>query len=181
MDAPAAWTLALVARAKGKSVKDLIVFILDRPRHTDLITEIRNSGARIVLRQDGDIAGALMACMPESDVDVLMGVGGVLEGVIVACAVKSLGGGMLGRLAPQGENEMEDCRTSGYDIHQIRNCDELVASDDVYVSATGITTGPLLRGVKYHGDRATSNSLIFRGRTMVKRDILAEHLIQTTH
>ena len=179
MDAPAAWTLALVGRAKSKPVSDLTVFILDRPRHADLITEIRNSGARVMLRPDGDIAGALMACIAESRVDVLMGIGGVLEGVIVACAVISLGGGMLGRHAPQSDEESGKCQDSGYDLHQILTGDELVTSDDVYLAATGITTGPLLSGVDYHGERARSNSLILRGRTKTRRDIHAQHLIQS--
>jgi fructose-1,6-bisphosphatase II len=178
LDAPAAWTLALVARAKRKSVNDLIVFILDRPRHHDLITEIRNAGARVMLRQDGDIAGALMASMPENDVDILMGIGGILEGVLAACAVKSLGGGMIGRLAPQNEAEVESCQAAGQDTKQILNCDELVRSSDVYVAATGITSGPLLSGIRYHGNRARSNSLILRGRTMTRREMRAEHLIR---
>jgi fructose-1,6-bisphosphatase II len=177
LDAPAAWTLALIGRAKGKPVKDLTVFILDRPRHADLIEEIRNSSARVMLRQDGDIAGALMACVPDSRVDVLMGIGGVLEGVVVACAVKSLGGGMLGRLAPQSDGEREICQSCGYDTQQILTGDDLVSSNDVYVAATGITTGPLLAGVNYHGDKASSNSLIFRGMTMTMREMLAEHLL----
>jgi fructose-1,6-bisphosphatase II len=177
LDAPAAWTLALVGRAKSKPVSDLTVFILDRPRHADLITEIRNSGARVVLQPDGDIAGALMACMPESKVDVLMGIGGVLEGVIVACAVKSLGGGMLGRLAPQSEAESDACKASGYDIQLILNCDELVTSNDVYFAVTGITTGPLLSGIEYHGNKAKSNSFILRGMTKTRRKMVSEHQI----
>ena len=181
MDAPAAWTLALVARAKGKSVSDLTVFILDRPRHEDLITEIRTSGARVVLRPDGDIAGALMACMPDSKIDLLMGVGGILEGVLVACAVKSMGGCMIGRLAPQDEEEVEICQEYSYDTKRIMKCNELVSSDDVYVAVTGITTGPLLSGISYHRDRATSNSLILRGRTMTRREMSAEHLIQAAN
>ena len=179
MDAPAAWTLALIARAKGKSVNDLTVFILDRPRHEDLIAEIRTSGARVVLRPDGDIAGALMACMPDSTIDVLMGVGGILEGVLVACAVRSMGGCMIGRLAPQDEGEMETCQEYSYETDRIMKCNELVSSDDVYVSVTGITTGPLLTGINYHGNRATSNSLILRGRTMTRREMYAEHLIHS--
>ena len=103
MHAPAAWTLALVARLKNKPVRDLVVFVLDRPRHEDLIEEIRMAGARVLLRSDGDIAGALMAAYPGSGVDLLMGVGGIAEGVIAACAVKALGGTMLARLAPQAQ------------------------------------------------------------------------------
>lgn len=178
LDAPAAWTLALVARAKGKSVNDLTVFILDRPRHHDLITEVRNSGARVILQQDGDIAGALMACMPDNDVDILMGVGGILEGIVAACAVRSLGGGMIGRLAPQNEDQRERCQSASLDTRLILGCSELVKSSDVYVAVTGITTGPLLTGIRYHGNRARSNSLLLRGRTMTRRDIHADHMIE---
>lgn len=177
MDAPAAWTLALVARAKSKSVSDLTVFILDRPRHSDLIAEVRTSGARVVLRPDGDIAGALMACVPDSQVDLLMGIGGVLEGLIVACAVKALGGAMLGRLAPQSENERQNLEKEGQEINRILTDDQLVSSKDVFFSATGITTSPLLSGIRYHGERAYSNSLILRGITMIRRDMHAEHQI----
>ena len=179
VDAPAAWTLALVGRAKDKSVNDLTVFILDRPRHADLIDEIRATGARVVLRPDGDIAGALMACSTDSSVDILMGVGGVLEGLIIACAVKSLKGAMLGRLAPQDEGERSAVAEAGYDLNRILTCDDLVASEDVYFAATGITTGPMLTGISYHGERASSNSLILRGVTRTKRSIVAEHLIDS--
>ena len=101
LDAPAAWTLALIARVKHKELRDLVVFVLDRPRHADLIEEIRIAGARVSLHSDGDIGGAILAATPGSNVDVLMGIGGVAEGVTAACAVKALGGSMLGRLSPQ--------------------------------------------------------------------------------
>jgi len=126
MDAPAAWTLALVARVKKKEMHDLVVFVLDRPRHQDLIEEIRAAGARAMLRSDGDVAGALLAATPNTNVDVLMGVGGVPEGVIAACAVKALGGGMLGRLAPQSVEERETIKAAGLDSRQILNCYQLV-------------------------------------------------------
>ncbi|MGD8599144.1 MAG: fructose-bisphosphatase class II, partial [Anaerolineae bacterium] len=105
MDAPAAWTVALVARLKEKRVRDIVVFVLDRPRHQDLIEEVRTAGARVMLRSEGDIFGALQAATPDSGVDLLMGAGGVSEGVIAACAIKALGGGMLGRLSPQSDDE----------------------------------------------------------------------------
>ena len=119
MHAPAAWTLALVARLKNKPVRDLVVFVLDRPRHEDLIEEIRMAGARVLLRSDGDIAGALMAAYPGSGVDLLMGVGGIAEGVIAACAVKALGGTMLARLAPQSKAELAATQAAGLDIHKV--------------------------------------------------------------
>jgi fructose-1,6-bisphosphatase II len=178
LDAPAAWTLALVARAKRKRVADLTVFALDRPRHADLIVEIRKAGAHVMLRSDGDIAGALLACSPDSEVDILWVVGGVPEGLIAACAVKAAGGAILGRLAPQSEAEQDGLLEAGLDTRRILTQDELVTSDDVYFAATGITDGPLLSGVRYAGGRATSNSIIMRGETQTRRIIHAEHPLE---
>lgn len=121
MDAPAAWTLALVARVKQKEIRNLVVFVLDRTRHAALIEEIRQAGARVMLRTDGDIAGALMTASPGQGVDLLLGVGGVPEGVIAACAVKALGGAMLGRLAPERGRACRDCsRRTGPPAHSQR-------------------------------------------------------------
>jgi fructose-1,6-bisphosphatase II len=175
MDAPAAWTLALIARVKQKEIRDLIVFVLDRPRHADLIDEIRAAGARVMLRGDGDIAGALLAASPEGRVDILMGVGGVSEGVIGACAVKALGGAMLVRLAPQSEAERSAVIAAGRNTRQILSCDELIASDQLFFAATGISDGPLLSGVRYQGDRAETQSIVLRYDTGTRRIILTEH------
>ena len=123
MDAPAAWTLALVARVKQKPVRDLVVFVLNRPRHRHLIEEIRAAGARAMLRTDGDVAGSLLAAAPDIGVDILMGTGGVPEGVITACATKAMGGGMLGRLAPQSEEERAAIEAAGLDTQSILTCD----------------------------------------------------------
>ena len=177
IDAPAAWTLALVARAKGKKVKNLIVTVLDRPRHRDLIEEIRSAGARVILRPDGDIAGALLACAPDSDVDVLMGIGGTLEGLIVACAVKALGGGMLARIEPQSDEERNAVKEAGINTELIFSCSDLVDSNEVFFTATGITEGPLLSGITYRGNRARTNSMILRGITKTRRIIHAEHVL----
>jgi fructose-1,6-bisphosphatase II len=177
LDAPAAWTLALIARAKQKQIRDLMVFVLDRPRHADLIEEIRTAGARVMLRGDGDISGAVMAASPDGIVDALMGIGGAPEGVIAACAVKSSGGAMLVRLAPQSEAEQTRVLEAALDPHRILSCNELVTSDQVFFSATGITNGPMLAGVRYHGDRAETHSLILRGETGTRRIMQAEHLI----
>ncbi len=171
MDAPAAWTLALVARVKGVPVRDLVVFVLDRPRHQHLIEEIRAAGARILLRSDGDIAGALMAAYPGSGVDVLMGIGGVAEGVIAACAVKALGGMMLGRLAPQSEAEAQAVAAAGMDVRSVLTCNELVNSNEIFFAATGITDGVLLSGVHYHGQEAETESLVLRCETGTRRII----------
>jgi fructose-1,6-bisphosphatase II len=177
LDAPAAWTLALVARAKGKKVKNLTVTVLDRPRHVDLIEEIREAGARVILRPDGDIAGALLACVPDSNVDVLMGIGGTLEGLIVACAVKALGGGMLARIEPQSEAERAKVKEAGINTELIFSCSELVNTNEVFFTATGITEGPLLSGITYRGNRANTNSMILRGTTRTRRTIHAEHVL----
>jgi fructose-1,6-bisphosphatase II len=177
MGAPAAWTLGLVARVKDKQVRDLVVFVLNRPRHRHLIEEIRSAGARAVLRNDGDIAGALLAATPDIGVDLLMGIGGVSEGVIAACAVKALSGGMLGRLAPQSDEERAAVQSAGLDATQILTSDELVTSDQIFFAATGITDGRLLAGVRYHRNRARTESLILRSETGTRRLIRAEHLI----
>jgi fructose-1,6-bisphosphatase II len=178
LDAPAAWTLALVARAKGKPVRDLIVFVLSRPRHQNLIREIRAAGARTMLRTDGDIVGALMAASPHGSVDVMMGTGGVPEGVLAACAAKAMAGGMLGRLFPQSVEEQEAVRAAGLDTRQILTCSELVSSNEVFFAATGITDGSLLSGVHYHGDEAETESLVLRGETGTRRFIRAEHRLK---
>jgi fructose-1,6-bisphosphatase II len=175
MEAPAAWTLALIARAKRKAVRDLQVIVLDRPRHYDLIEEIRSAGARVLLRADGDTAGALIAATPQADADVLMGVGGVPEGVTAACAVRALGGGILGRLAPQGDEEREAIAAAGLNVQQILTCDELVTSDQIFFAATGVTHGPILAGVQYHGNEATTHSMVLRGETGTRRIIHTKH------
>lgn len=177
MDAPAAWTLALIARVKKKRIGDLVVFVLDRPRHQDLIDEIRTTGARIMVRDQGDISGALMAASMDVNVDLLIGVGGISEGVIAACAIKSLGGAMLGRLAPQTAAERAAVEDAGLDTQQILTCEELIAGEDIYFAATGITDGALLSGIRYHGRFAETDSIIIRCKTGTKRKIHAEHLL----
>jgi fructose-1,6-bisphosphatase II len=177
MNAPAAWTLALIARAKGKLVRDLVVFVLERPRHGHLIAEIRAAGARAMLRSDGDVAGALMAATPDIGVDVLMGVGGVSEGMIGACAVKAMRGGMLARLAPQSGEERAAIQAARLDTRRILTCDELVSTDKIFFAATGITDGSLLSGVKYHGNEARTESLVLRCETGTRRVIHAEHVL----
>ena len=179
MDAPAAWTLALVARAKQKRVSDLVVFVLNRPRHADLVQEIRTAGARVMLRSEGDIAGALMSIFPDGGLDVLLGTGGIAEGLLAACAVKATGGAMLGRLAPQSAEERAAATSEGLDARRVLSVDELVTGNETFFAVTGITDGPLLAGIRYHGERATSNSMILRGETHTRRTIRAEHLLGT--
>lgn len=177
LDAPAAWTLALVARVKSKDVRDLAVIVLDRPRHRDLIEEIRAAGARIILRSEGDAEGALEAAFEDSNADILMGIGGVAEGVIAACAVRALGGGMLSRLAPQSQEEAEAIRKAGYDRHRILTCNELVASNNIYFAATGITGGPIMRAIRYRGRYVETHSIVLRAATGSRRIIQAEQLL----
>lgn len=177
LDAPIAWTLALIARLKKKPIHDLVVFMLERPRHQKLVEEVRAAGARVWLRADGDVSGAILAAMPESSVDLLLGIGGVAEGTLAACAVNALGGGMLGRFAPQSREEKERMEEAGLSLGQIYSGREILKNEEVYIAATGITNGSLLRGIEFKGDRAESNSLILRGETGTRRIINAEHLI----
>jgi fructose-1,6-bisphosphatase II len=177
LDAPAAWTLALVGRAKNRSVTTLTVFVLDRPRHKDLIDEIRAAGAHVMLAPDGDIVGGLMACLQGTGVDLLMGIGGVVEGLISACAVKATNGAMLVRLAPQSEEGTGAIVTAGFDSKRILTLDDLVTSDKVFFAATGINDSAILSGVKYEGEMAKSNSLLLRGETKTRRIMYSEHLI----
>ena len=177
LDAPAAWVLALIARVKKKKVSDLVVFVLNRARHKDLINEIRTAGARIMLRDQGDISGALMAASTDVNVDILMGVGGINEGVISACAVKSLGGAMLGRLAPQSPKESAAVIEAGLDTNEILTCSDLVSGQDIYFAATGITDGVMLSGISYHGKMAETESMVVRCKTKTMRKIQAEHLL----
>jgi len=178
MDAPAAWTLALVARAKHKEVRDLVVFVLDRPRHADLVAEIRAAGAHVLLRSGGDVAGALMACLRGGKVDLLMGTGGVPQGLMAACAVKAARGAMLGRLSARTAMEAAALRASDPDARRIRTADEIVSGPYAFFVATGITDSPLLSGVRYHGPNAESNSIILRAETHTRRTIAAEHMLQ---
>ena len=180
LDAPVAWTLAHVARGKNKKVRDLVVFVLNRPRHKHLIDEICTAGARVILRSQGDIAGAIMAASPQVHVDLLMGIGGVTEGVIAACGIKSLGGAMLCRLAPQNEQERTALQDTEIDTTQILSCEELVSGNDVFFVATGVTDGKLMSGVRYHGERAQTESIILRCKTKTRRVVITEHSIEAS-
>jgi fructose-1,6-bisphosphatase II len=151
------------------------VFVLDKPRHEKLIDDLRKAGVRVLLRTDGDVAGALMAARPESGVDALMGIGGTPEGVIAACAVRALGGAMLGQLAPQLPDEIENVKNARMDTQQVLTESDLVQSDDVFFAATGITDGVLLQGVHYGPDGPTTASLVMRGKTGTVRTVIAEH------
>jgi fructose-1,6-bisphosphatase II len=177
LDAPAAWTLALVARAKGKEVEDLTVFVLNRKRHRNLITEIREAGAHVMLRDEGDVSGALLAGRPDNHVDLLMGVGGITEGLIAACALRATDGEMVARLRPQSEEERAEVLAAGLDTERVLITKEIVSTDQVFFAATGITDGSLLSGVRYGGKCARSSSLVMRGQTKTRRKIHTEHLL----
>lgn len=175
LSAPITETLSAIAAALQKPLRDLTVFVLDKPRHQKLIADIRESGARVLLRTDGDVAGALMAAMPNSGVDVLMGIGGTPEGVLAACALRALGGAMLGQLAPQKPGEREAVEAAGLDLSRVLTEADLVQSDDVFFAATGVTDGVLMPGVHYTSEGASTVSLVMRGRTGTIRRIYAEH------
>ena len=165
IDAPVEENLRSIARAIGKDVDDLIVFVLDKPRHEKLIRKIREAGARIQLHSDGDVAGALMAVDPRSEVDVMIGTGGTPEGVLAACAIKGIGGQIFARLDPQSYMEREALQNAGIDIRQIHTVDTLIRSDEVFFAATGISGGTFLRGVEYTRVGAVTHSMVIRGKT----------------
>jgi len=175
IEAPPRENVAAVARAKHCSPHDVTVIILDRPRHADLISEVRETGARIKLITDGDVAGAIMAAREGTGIDLLLGVGGTPEGVIAACAVKCLGGIILGQLAPRDDAERARALAAGHDLDRVLTTDDLVASDDAFFAATGITNGELLAGVRYRAGGATTHSLVMRARSGTVRTISSEH------
>ena len=178
IDAPVAENLRKIARAKGEEVEDLTTVILDRPRHEELIQEVRQTGARIRLIPDGDVAGALMTAWPASGIDVLLGIGGTPEGVLAACALKAMGGNIQGKLYARDEEELNRGREMGYDFDRVLYMNDLVSSDDVFFAATGITNGELLRGVEYFGHGARTDSLVVRGLTGTVRQIIATHRLE---
>lgn len=175
LDAPIAHTLSATAKALGKNVEDLIIFVLDKPRHRELIAQIRAAGARIQLHTDGDVAGALMAVDPASSVDLMMGTGGTPEGVLAACAIKALGGEILAQLDPQSEHELEQIREFGLNTKEILNTDALIRDDNVFFAATGISGGTFLGGVEYTGTGAVTHSMVLRGKTGTFRRITSTH------
>jgi fructose-1,6-bisphosphatase II len=175
LDAPVADNLAAVARARGKHLHDLVVVIIDRPRHDDLVREVRACGARIRLIPDGDVAGALLTAMPDAPIDVLLGVGGSPEGVIAACGLRCLGGDIQGRLVARTPEEQRRGEELGFDFQRILHIDDLVRSNDIFFAATGITNGDLLHGVDYFGHGARTDSMVIRGLTGTYRRIQAFH------
>ncbi|MBM3691462.1 MAG: class II fructose-bisphosphatase [Actinobacteria bacterium] len=175
INAPVIHNLTKVAKAKSKRLSDITVMVLNRNRNQTLIDDIRNAGSRIRLIQDGDVAASVMAARPNTGVDMLMGIGGTPEGVIAACAMKTLGGTMQGRLAPQLPEEIKAVNEQGLDITKVLTIDELVRSDNAFFAATGITDGELLKGVRYQAEGATTDSIALRALSGTTRRVLGEH------
>lgn len=163
------------AKALGRAPRDITVIIMDRPRHEDLIKEVREAGARIRLITDGDVAGAIMAGRPDTGVDLLLGVGGTPEGTIAACALKCFGGVIQGKLAPRDDDERQRAREAGHVLDRKLDADDLVHSDDVFFAATGITDGELMSGVRYQAEIAYTDSLVMRSRSGTLRRIQSQH------
>jgi fructose-1,6-bisphosphatase II len=164
-----------VAKAKGVRVTDVRVVVLERDRHEQLIGELRQAGAHVNLIRDGDVAPAIAAARPETGVDLLYGIGGTPEGVISAAALKTVGGGIQAKLWPRNDAERQELLDEGYDLERVLMTDDLVAGDDVFVAATGVTTGALLRGVRYVRDGAVTDSIALRSRSGTVRRIEARH------
>ena len=164
-----------VAKAKGMSVSDITVVVLNRPRHDVLLKEIREAGARIRLIQDGDVAAAIETARPETGIDLLMGIGGTPEGVITAAAMICLGGSIQGLLHPKDADEKERAIAASHDLKKVLSTRDLINSDDVFLSATGITDGELLRGIRYTSYGSISESLVMRGKSQTVRLIQTEH------
>lgn len=164
-----------VAKAKGSSVSDVTVVLLDRPRHAQIAEEIRQIGARIRYISDGDVAGSISAARPGTGIDLLLGIGGTPEGIISACAMKCVGGTIQGRLWPKDDDERQRAIDAGHDLDRVLSTDDLVTGDNCFFVATGITTGSLLRGIRYYAGGATTYSLVMRSRSGTIRTIEAEH------
>jgi fructose-1,6-bisphosphatase II len=173
--APVAENIARIAKIKKGSSSDVTVCVLDRPRHTELMQQIRDTGARIRLISDGDVAGAIAAARPDSGTDILIGTGGTPEGIIAAAAMRCMGGALQGRLAPTDDDERQKAVDAGHDLDRILNTNDLVAGENVFFTATGVTDGDLLRGVRYSGGGAHTQSIVMRSKSGTVRMIDAYH------
>jgi fructose-1,6-bisphosphatase II len=175
LDRPLPETLQLIAREKGTGIEDVTVMMLKRDRHDDAVAEIRQAGARIRFISHGDVSAALLAVQPDSPVDLLWGIGGTPEGVISAASIKCMGGQMLGRLWPRNDEERQAAIDGGYDLDEVLDVNRLVAGNDVFFAATGVTDGDVLQGVHYTARGATTESLVMRSRSGTVRRIHARH------
>ena len=173
--APVGENIRRVAKAKEVGVADVTVTVLDRPRHRDLIAEIRRTGARIRFISDGDVAGAISAARPNTGVDMLIGIGGTPEGVIAAAALKCMGGEIQGKLWPQTDEERARARDAGLNLDQVLLTDDLVRGNNVFFCATGVTDGDLLRGVHYRAGGCTTQSIVMRSKSGTVRMIDGYH------
>jgi fructose-1,6-bisphosphatase II len=175
IEAPPRENVERVARAKGVKPSDVSVVVLERDRHETLIGELRDLGAKVLLIPDGDVAPAIAAAQPGTGVDLLMGIGGTPEGVIAAAALKCVGGGVQGRLWPRTDEERQQLIAAGYDVDRVLTTDDLVSGEDVFVAATGVTSGALLRGVRSTPEGAVTDSIVMRSRSGTVRRIEASH------
>ncbi|MFJ7292086.1 class II fructose-bisphosphatase [Streptomyces collinus] len=175
INAPVSVNIRRVAKAKRSAPEDVTVVILDRPRHEGIIKEIRETGARIKLISDGDVAGSILALREGTGVDLLLGIGGTPEGIISACAVKCLGGTIQGKLWPKDDEERQRALDAGHDLDRVLTTEDLVTGENVFFVATGITDGELLRGVRYRAENATTDSIVMRSRSGTVRRISSEH------
>jgi fructose-1,6-bisphosphatase II len=173
--APIGENIRRVAKAKSVSVSDLTVCILDRPRHEQLIADVRDAGARCRLISDGDVAGAISACRPNTSTDMLAGVGGTPEGIIAAAAIRCMGGAIQAKLWPKDDAERQKAIDAGYDLDQVLSTEDLVSGENVFFCATGVTDGDLLKGVQYYGGGCTTQSIVMRSKSGTVRMIEAYH------
>ncbi|HVF04464.1 MAG TPA: class II fructose-bisphosphatase [Frankiaceae bacterium] len=176
--APVEYNVHAVAKAKGADPEDVTVVILDRPRHDDIVRQVREAGARIKFITDGDIAGAIMAVKDGTGVDLLLGIGGTPEGITTACAIKCIGGIIQARLWPRDDEERARAIDHGYDLDQVLTTHDLVGGDDAFFVATGVTDGELLRGVRYRPGGATTHSLVMRSRSGTIRYVESQHQLK---
>ncbi len=170
--------LRRIAKVKRSGISDVTVCILERPRHAELIQRVRATGARIRFISDGDIAGAISAARDSSDTDVLMGIGGTPEGIVAACALKCMGGAMQGRLWPLDDAERERAIAAGHDLSRVLSTDDLVRGDNMFFCATGVTSGDLLRGVRYRSGGAYTQSIVMRSKSGTIRVIDSFHRLE---
>jgi fructose-1,6-bisphosphatase II len=173
--APIGENIRRVAKVKNLSVSDMTVCILDRPRHTRLIADVREAGARCRLISDGDVAGAISACRPNSGTDMLVGVGGTPEGIIAAAAIRCMGGAIQGQLAPKDDSERQKAIDAGHDLDRVLMTEDLVSGENVFFCATGVTNGDLLKGVQYSSGGCTTQSIVMRSKSGTVRMIEAYH------
>ena len=180
IQAPVDYNINAVAKAKGIRKQDVVVSVLDRPRHQDLIKEIREAGAKVRLIMDGDVAGAVAAAQPNllNSVDICMGTGGTPEGIITACAMKCMGGEIQGILSPSSDMELQRAKDHGLDLDAVLTTNDLVKSDNCYFAATGVTNGDMLRGVSYRANDAVTRSLVMRSKSGTIRHIESVHQLE---